>query len=392
MTYPYIMAIRIRAILVIIVTNLLIILFSVSAGIYYVRNNLQKSQETDLAVVANIADNFISSEIEVLKLKAAGAAQSLAGAADTDLSRILTSQEAMYPEFIGGAVFDAERGLIAASGELPAPLEILNDKFIKRAFVGKRAISTTYPSDKGVVFYLAVPLPLSRDRILVVTLPGMYFSKELSTFVIWESGHIFIDDSDGYVVANIREQWVQGRFNFIKMSETDEQYEGIAATIKRMIKGETGIGYFSVSGIPRVCVYRPVAGSEEGWCLGVVAPLPESPARNIDSGLLMVALVSFFLNVIFAIIASGFIKKPFEEAARLKEAAELNSKYKSQFLATMSHEIRTPMNVILGATESQLLNENHSKEVKETLNKIFDSGNLLLHIINDILDLSKIEA
>ena len=75
----------------------------------------------------------------------------------------------------------------------------------------------------------------------------------------------------------------------------------------------------------------------------------------------------------------------------LKEAQEAN-KAKSKFLAAMSHEIRTPMNVILGVAESQLLNSSSSKEEKESFEKIFDSGNLLLRIINDILDLSKIEA
>ena len=75
----------------------------------------------------------------------------------------------------------------------------------------------------------------------------------------------------------------------------------------------------------------------------------------------------------------------------LKEAQDANMA-KSKFLATMSHEIRTPMNVILGVTESQLLAKPSSPETKEAFEKIFDSGNMLLHIINDILDLSKIEA
>ena len=75
----------------------------------------------------------------------------------------------------------------------------------------------------------------------------------------------------------------------------------------------------------------------------------------------------------------------------LKEAQEAST-VKSKFLATMSHEIRTPMNVILGVTESQLLCEKQPPEVKGAFEKIYNSGHLLLHIINDILDLSKIEA
>jgi len=75
-----------------------------------------------------------------------------------------------------------------------------------------------------------------------------------------------------------------------------------------------------------------------------------------------------------------------------KENAEQLSRHKNAFLANISHEIRTPMNVILGITEIQLQNENNSPETKEALKNIYNSGYLLLKIINNILDLSKIEA
>jgi len=75
-----------------------------------------------------------------------------------------------------------------------------------------------------------------------------------------------------------------------------------------------------------------------------------------------------------------------------KENAEQLSRQKNAFLANISHEIRTPMNVILGITEIQLQNEVNSRETKEALTNIYNSGYLLLKIINNILDLSKIEA
>ena len=74
------------------------------------------------------------------------------------------------------------------------------------------------------------------------------------------------------------------------------------------------------------------------------------------------------------------------------EIAEESSKAKSDFLARMSHEIRTPMNAILGITEIQLQDDTIPLAVKEALERIYNSGDLLLGIINDILDLSKIEA
>jgi signal transduction histidine kinase/CheY-like chemotaxis protein/HPt (histidine-containing phosphotransfer) domain-containing protein len=80
------------------------------------------------------------------------------------------------------------------------------------------------------------------------------------------------------------------------------------------------------------------------------------------------------------------------EALQRVALAEESNKIKSRFLATMSHEIRTPMNAIMGITEIQLHNESLPAETRDALSRIYSSSNLLLNIVNDILDLSKIEA
>lgn len=80
-----------------------------------------------------------------------------------------------------------------------------------------------------------------------------------------------------------------------------------------------------------------------------------------------------------------------EELKLAKIAAEEANKTKSMFLANMSHEIRTPMNSILGFGEI-LLNRLENKENVEYVTSMMSAGKTLLTLINDILDLSKIEA
>ena len=89
-----------------------------------------------------------------------------------------------------------------------------------------------------------------------------------------------------------------------------------------------------------------------------------------------------------------FVGHRLSEASNKSRQLEIASQHKSQFLANVSHELRTPLNAILGYTELILDNiygETPDK-MREVLDRLQANGKHLLGLINDVLDLSKIEA
>jgi DegV family protein with EDD domain len=107
------------------------------------------------------------------------------------------------------------------------------------------------------------------------------------------------------------------------------------------------------------------------------------------------SLISVILVCILVCFLIGFEIRILGEAYRrseeqLKEIDELN-KAQSTFFSSMSHEIRTPINTIIGLNE-MILREDISDEVAEDANNVRSASKILLHLINDILDMSKIES
>lgn len=124
------------------------------------------------------------------------------------------------------------------------------------------------------------------------------------------------------------------------------------------------------------------------------------PGDVAASGLDDIAFLIFWvfgLLVVLFIIGFGYLfvsEKKAKESDSLRQAkylAENASKAKSQFLANMSHEIRTPINGILGM-DTMLLKECKDPQLKEYALNIQSAGNTLLSLINDVLDISKIES
>jgi signal transduction histidine kinase/DNA-binding response OmpR family regulator/HPt (histidine-containing phosphotransfer) domain-containing protein len=120
-----------------------------------------------------------------------------------------------------------------------------------------------------------------------------------------------------------------------------------------------------------------------GWYYAIVIPVSEY-YRNVTNMAVFLTIIGLFLAAALCFMLYRI------SLAKMK--SDMRTQQKSNFLATMSHEIRTPLNAILGMTEIQMQDPSHPPSTSESFIKINNSGNLLLNIINDILDLSKIET
>ena len=137
-----------------------------------------------------------------------------------------------------------------------------------------------------------------------------------------------------------------------------------------------------------VLAYTPVS-AKSGWTMLGLVPAKD---LNIEKrnwvlfGVVSVGLLVLFLIDLFYML---YLNKHLQITARKAESA---NKAKTDFLSTMSHDIRTPMNAIIGLTAIAEKNTGDVASTKESLRKISLASNHLLTLINDILDISKVES
>jgi len=144
---------------------------------------------------------------------------------------------------------------------------------------------------------------------------------------------------------------------------------------------------FLLDGVNRTLLVLPIAGSPEAGRLVVIAG-PFTPTFGSDG---LTRVQQFISAVATAVDRARLLEKLKEANAELMDA----NRHKSVFLANMSHELRTPLNAILGFSELLIDSKNGQFPAATRLRfleQIHTSGKHLLGLINDILDLSKIEA
>ncbi|MBR8836133.1 MAG: response regulator [Stigonema ocellatum SAG 48.90 = DSM 106950] len=169
----------------------------------------------------------------------------------------------------------------------------------------------------------------------------------------------------------------------------------LAKIAHRMVNRQQGIELLPIDGSWKYVVYLPL--QEANWSLALIIPREniESQLRALDIiALVVVGLAGTMIAVLWQVQAfeQTQLKKSKEVAERAKAAADAASNAKSEFLANMSHELRTPLNGILGYAQILERSKNLDDKDKKGVGIIYQCGSHLLTLINDVLDLSKIEA
>jgi len=209
---------------------------------------------------------------------------------------------------------------------------------------------------------------------------------------------------DGKLHCTMIDEWIANeRMRTSSEISTDIPYEGNIPTFERILtKGECinsltrdlspeEQARMNMHGVKSIFV-APVFVHDEFW--GFVGcdnchdetVFPVEVATTLRSGSLLIAN---------ALLHNEMTLDLQKTAAELKTAlmdTQKANNAKSDFLASMSHEMRTPLNAVIGLSELVLEDNGISKTAETNLEKIYSAGETLLSLVNDILDISKIEA
>ena len=336
--------------------------------------------------VAYQAESYASAEAErlLLELKSLSGIAAGVSADMVHLEQMLSSLEDPNGEYYYGVV--ALNGKVVYSGDT-AEIKASDFKGISESFHGARYIS--YSKGTGLMFSAPVYSGKNIKYVLfrmykeetVVKNFGVvcYGGKGYAT--VWSSsGGLIIDSPNDSLGSDLL--WGENGYGAIRDKLSSGLNVSIAAATNWEVEG-TEYYYFvaelKLSGVSlRGVVPASVVASEKDsisflilWVFGLL-------------------IFMFTIAMVYVVLSEKKAREN-KELLREKENAESASKAKSIFLANMSHEIRTPINGILGM-DSMLLKECKDESLRDYALNIQSAGQTLLSLINDILDISKIES
>ncbi len=227
-----------------------------------------------------------------------------------------------------------------------------------------------------------------RDCLLLRILPiSDLQTKWMFETVKFETAEFAIADKGGnYIIKGAPFK----NNNFFEFYASYNKKNSVTKT-KLKERMAVGAGTFEMKdskNIPVLVAYTPVQNTID-WKIIAGVQMREIVENKLNWGLLgfvAAALIALFL---YDLTAIQVINRRLANAAK---AADQASRAKTDFLSSMSHDIRTPMNAIVGMTAIARSNVNDPERVSDCLDKISLANNHLLTLVNDILDISKIES
>jgi len=394
---------RLKVFLIITAIILAITASSVIISISSAQSQILKTLKDNMKSLVSLANENISVEIDALKGDAVAVAQTLIGHPVHEMQQLLVEQVAAYPDFEAVAIIN-EKGTVIASyrtSAAPPPEDSVFKKYRDMATEGQSVITSTFKDADGkLVFYVFVPMDSMRIRsetsanpaVLGATVSGLYFYNIVDRLMKWNSGRITLVDDKGKIIADVHKEWVEGQLNFPELAADNPKYKDYAGIIERMISddGNNGTARYRLNeggdgvNLDNVVAFEPI-NSPEHWTISVSTSIADSAYYTVMGMIGVSGLIFLGLGMLAAGLASGFIAKPFE---LLKEA----TKAKTAFIANMSHDLRTPLNAIVSLSQLSRTIKDLPAGVGEYQKKIYESGMTILGVVNDLLDISNIEA
>ena len=264
--------------------------------------------------------------------------------------------------------------------------------------------AVTSDGDKVLVLGMEAAYPMKNDQvsdILIVGLPMEYLNEILFLDENDSVAYSHIIDKNGnFVVRNndaFRESYferVSARYEFGSEEEVEAYLNGLQSAIDEQKV------YSSVVPIDGQWqnIYCIPLSESTSWYLITVMPndYMENAISKLDRirGVMMLGSVMVILLVMTVIFIAYYriSKRQINALNRAVEDAVHANMAKSEFLSSMSHDIRSPMNAIIGMTEIAQRNIDDKSRVEDCLRKVSLSSKHLLGLINDVLDMSKIES
>ena len=318
----------------ILILSFTLLLLSVSAanliiGLISANNSINITVKDDMKSIGTTAEIAIQASMEKYKVMVSSiASQSFIGDPKLTPEEVIKNLERLRDQYGFESLMIADANGIAISTDPTKNGESIAEyDAFKRAMAGEFLMSSPTMDVNGELNVFAntkVNNIHGYQGIVSATIDEQVYSNIIKDIVVNKSGNIFIINSEGTMIANMRPELVAEQANFIENAKTDKAYESAAAIYSEMTAGKSGTGKYTFNGSERICYYSPIEGTD-GWSYGVVAPVKEMTSSLIYTvyGLSISSLVFLLIGLFVAYrVASGIANPVRDMSDRIQLLSE----------------------------------------------------------------------